>query len=206
MKSLMAKLTAMGPLGLLLIASLDGMGVPLPGGVDFLLVVLSAARPDQAWLLASLASLGSVLGGLFLFRLARKGGEAFLDKRTASGRGARFRRWFLKYGLLTVFVPAFAVIPMPLKLFVFCAGALGVRWRSFLLVLVAARVPRYLGLAYLGSRYGNDAWPWLKSHGWQMAAIAAAIFVLAYLVIRRVQSGDRLAQAEATLSGEGRPL
>lgn len=198
MKSLTNKLIALGPFGLLLLALLDGMGVPLPGGVDFLLTYLSARNPDQAWLLAFLATVGSIAGGMFLFHIARKGGEAFLDKRTATGRGAAFKRWFLRYGLLTVFIPAFMVIPMPLKLFVFCAGALGVSTRSFFLTLLVARVPRYIGLAYLGSRYGKDAWPWIRSHGWHMGIGAVILFVGAYWAIRtldRAAGGGRVSES-----------
>lgn len=190
MKALTAKLIALGPLGLLLLSLLDGVGVPLPGGVDLLLVTLSATNPSQAWLLAALATIGSIAGGMVLHRISYKGGEAFLEKRTRTGRNARFKAWFQKYGLLTVFIPAFAVIPMPLKLFVFCAGALGVRWQPFLLTLIAARVPRYVGLAWLGSRYGKEAWPWIKSHGWHMGAGAAALFALLYLGIRWLDRGE----------------
>ena len=186
MKAFTDKLVAMGPMGLFLLALLDGIGVPLPGGVDFLLVFLSAAKPDQSWLLALVAILGSVTGGVILFRIAQKGGEMFLAKRTSTERGRRFRAWFQQYGLLTVFIPAFAIVPMPLKPFVVCAGALGVRWRPFLLTLLAARVPRYCALAYLGSHYGKEAWPWLKSHGWQMGVGALALFVALFLVVRKL--------------------
>src|SRR5450755_4637105 len=120
-------LSALGPFGVFLLAFVDGVGVPLPGGVDFLLVLLSARNPSQAYLMATVTILGSLGGGLVLFYAARKGGEAYLAKYTTDGRGQTLRRWFLEYGLVTVFIPALVVIPMPLKVSEICAGALGVR-------------------------------------------------------------------------------
>ncbi len=43
-------------------------------------------------------------GNYILFAIARKGGRAYLDARTKAGRAAKFREWFQRYGLLTVFI------------------------------------------------------------------------------------------------------
>src|SRR5258708_30939940 len=114
------------------------------GGVDAMVVLVSALDSSQAYWAAATGIVGSVAGSLVLFYIARKGGEAYLLRYTASGRGAKLRAWFLEYGLLTVFVPAFVpVIPMPLKIFILSAGALGVRPLTFCLVLAGARICRY---------------------------------------------------------------
>jgi uncharacterized membrane protein YdjX (TVP38/TMEM64 family) len=86
-----------------------------------------------------------------------------------------------------VFIPAAVPIPiLPLKLFVACAGALGVRRSRFLAVILAARIPRYAGLAYLGVRFGTAAGPWIRSHLWQMTAGVVLFAVLVYLLLRRL--------------------
>src|SRR5687767_931607 len=103
MKRLLDWLIALGPEGVLFAAILDGAGVPIPSGVDALVIFLAARTPSSAWMFAALAVLGSVLGNLFLFSLARRGGEIYLRKRSSHPRSQRFRRWFDKYGLLTVF-------------------------------------------------------------------------------------------------------
>ena len=74
--------------------------------------------------MAALALAGSLIGCFILFYIARRGGEVYMAKYTSSGRGARFKTWFQHYGLLTIFIPALVPIPMPLKVFVICAGAL----------------------------------------------------------------------------------
>ena len=127
--------------------------------------------------------IGSILGGMGLYFIARKGGEAYLAKYTQGGRGKQFKMWFLEYGLLTVFIPALVIIPMPLKIAVVCSGALGVGPVPFLLTLLAARIPRFYALAYLGSHLGEDAGSWLKAHAWDMAGIALALFIVLYAMI-----------------------
>ena len=138
MKKLLTTLVAWGPWGLFLAAVLDGAGIPVPSGVDVLIVYLASRNPNDVVLFALLAVLGSVTGNLFLFWIARRGGHAFLEKRTASKHSGRFRNWFHHYGLLTVFISALVPLPvMPMKIFVICAGALDTRPLRFVLVLFA---------------------------------------------------------------------
>ena len=175
---------SLGPFGVFLLAFIDGIGVPIPGGVDFLLVILSARNPDQAFVLAAVTVIGSLLGGMALFYASRKGGDVYLAKYTLEGRGRTLRRWFLEYGLVTVFIPALLVIPMPLKISEVCAGALGVRTMPFLLTLMFARIIRYFGIAYLGQQMGEEgAMPWINGHAWHMGVFAIALFAVLYLLI-----------------------
>jgi membrane protein YqaA with SNARE-associated domain len=154
------------------------------GGVDALVVVVAAADHSAAWAVASMATLGSVLGSYLLFYIARKGGEAYLARYTSSGRGARFKSWFERYGLTTIFVPAAVPIPLPMKVFVLSAGAMEVSEVWFGAVLLAARVPRYFILAWLGTRLGPQTLPFLKAHIGALVVIAVVLFVVLYLVIR----------------------
>ena len=180
-----AALVSWGPLGILLLAILESVGIPNPGGTDALVLVVAIARPADALLCAVLATVGSVLGSVVFYQIVRKGGEKFLDRYTTSGRGARFRTWFQRYGLVTVFISALLPIPiMPLKVFSACACAMGVSRARFLLVMLAARVPRYAALAYLGAELGENSAAWIKSHTWHMGALAAALFVGLYWLVR----------------------
>jgi len=155
------------------------------GGVDTMVVVVAAIDHTQAFLAALAAIAGSVAGSLILFYIARRGGEAYLQRYTSSGRGAKFRAWFLEYGMLTVFVPAFVpVIPLPVKIFILSAGALGVSPLTFTLVLTAARIPRYFFLAWLGTRLGRDTLPYLRHHIWELVGFAVGVFVVSYIGIR----------------------
>jgi membrane protein DedA with SNARE-associated domain len=166
-------------------ALLDGAGLPIPGGVDALVVFLAAQLPAQAMWLATVAVIGSVAGNFILFLIARRGGRAFLDKRSTSARAKRFRHWFDRYGLSTVFVAALVPLPvMPLKIFVLSSGALGSKPIRFLLVFLAARIPRYVGLALLGQAMGNHAMDYLKHHVWHLLGFAVALLALLMIAMR----------------------
>jgi membrane protein DedA with SNARE-associated domain len=183
-KTIAGTLQAWGPFGVLLLAALDSAGIPLPGGVDALIVLVAINSPAQAFLTATLAVAGSLAGCMFLFWIARKGGQIYLDKHASSSRAMRFRLWFQQYGLLTVFIPALLPIPLPVKVFVLSAGALGTRPSQFLMVVLAARIPRYFGLAWLGARLGEESMPWLYAHKWHLTAFAVALFAVLYLMVR----------------------
>lgn len=184
MKKFANMLVAWGPPGLFLLTLLDSAGVPIPGVVDALLVFLAAKTPALWLLYAALAVTGSLMGTMILFFIARKGGEKFLDKRTATGRGARFKDWYLRYGLVTVFIPAVSVIPMPMKIAVFCAGALGVPTARFAAVVFAARAVRYFGLAWLGSQMGDNTLAWINAHKGAILGGLGALALVLFLLVR----------------------
>jgi membrane protein YqaA with SNARE-associated domain len=171
--------------GLFLAAFADGFILPLPGGVDFLLILLAATTPGAAYLLALAAVVGSTLGNIVLFWLARRGGEAYIQKRTLSKSGARIRAWFQHYGLLTVFICALVPLPgAPLKLTVLCAGALGAGPRGFVATFLGARIGRYSMLAALGAGMRDGAWAYLNAQKWQLVGFAVALAVFLTVLIR----------------------
>jgi len=185
MKDFLNSLVAWGPWGLFVAAFLDGAGLPIPGGVDVLIIFLASQSPGSVLWLGFLAVVGSVLGNFLLFLIARRGGQAFLERRSSSKRSTRFRRWFDRFGLLTVFVSALVPLPvMPMKIFVISSGALGSPPLRFLLVFLTARIPRYFALALLGRAMGSDALTFLRQHVWTLFALAAALFVSLVALMR----------------------
>ncbi len=74
-----------------------------------------------------------------------------------------------------------------MKIPVFCAGALGVSWGSFLGVVALARGIRYFTLAWLAQRYGHSTLTYLKQHWVAVLCIALSLSVAAVLAIRVVR-------------------
>jgi len=184
LRSLADFLLAWGPPGIFLLALVDSAGIPIPEGTDVLLLLIAATNSATGYLCAVLATVGSAIGQMILYWIGRKGGEAYLDRRTQTGRGRKFRLWFNRYGLLTVFVPTLVPAPLPLKPFVVCAGALGVNRIHFLLVTLAGRIPRYFGEAYLAARVGEQSAGWLRQHAWELVGAAAALFAALYVLAK----------------------
>ena len=121
---LTAALVAFGPLGILVLAFIDSAGIPVASGMDALVILVAAKAPSRALLAASMGVLGSLIGNVVLFLGARTGARRFVKDVPQPGDKRRFREWFQRYGLLTIFIPCMLPIPLPLKVFVISAAAL----------------------------------------------------------------------------------
>src|SRR5579875_2128407 len=194
MKEIFNTLIAWGPAGIFGFAVVDGLGVPTPGGLDAALIILSYNRPQHWYFIAAVTMLGSLIGCMSLFFIARRAGEKMLTKYRSRARFEKLEHWFQEYGLLTVFIPALIPIPMPLKFFIICSGVFEVRHLSIFLVLLTARVPRYLGLAYLGSR--GLSVKWFVDHAVYLLAFALGLFMVLYVIIAIARHRKRLTGQE----------
>src|ERR1035437_9618873 len=196
MKALLYKITAVlvayGAWGIFLLSVVDSVAVPLPGGIDGLLIWLAAGSvkaPHHAYFAALMAIIGSTGGNLALFYAARRGASWLKRSEPPPGKRQRFREWFSRYGLLTVFVPALTPVPpLPLKLFVITAGALRTSRTRFLAAIVLARSIRFFGEVYLGLALGKDAQGFLTRHGWTLGGLAIGLSIALYLVARRMEN------------------
>jgi len=178
--ALFGTLLSWGPWGAFVLAIVDSAGLPVPEGTDLLLLVIAARDSRAGYLSAALAVAGSLVGSMFLYYVARKGGQAYLDQRTEKGWAKRFRHWFHHYGGLTVFIPVLIPAPLPTKVFVASAGALGMRRRHFVAIVLVARTLRCFSLVWLGARMGHAPVHYLKTHTWQLIGIAVAVFLVLY--------------------------
>jgi membrane protein YqaA with SNARE-associated domain len=185
LSKIVAALIAFGPWGVFLLGFIDSLGIPLPATMDALLVLVAVKAPQRAYFTALMGVLGSAGGSIALFLAARHGRRLFLKGQPPLGKPQRFERWFDRYGMLTVFIPAVTpVLPLPLKVFVVSAGALKTPFSKFLAVILLARVIRYFSEAYLGLQLGADAQTFLARHAWTILGIALALAGAAYVLIR----------------------
>src|ERR1700688_1875830 len=84
----------LGAFGLFFLAILDSSPIPTFGGPDILTAVLSASHRNPWYEYAATATAGSVIGAYFTFRLARKAGSAYLDKKFKKGKISKFLKLF----------------------------------------------------------------------------------------------------------------
>ena len=184
MKEFVDQLVEWGPLGVFLLSLIDSAGVPLPSFVDVYLIGVVMKSPALAVPTMVAAIVGSLLGNGVLYGIARKGGKLYLDKLTARPRGQKFRQWFDKYGLVTVFVPAVSVVPMPLKFFAVSAAVFNVPLVQILGVIAVARVIRYGLVAWLAAAFGEQTKTLIGEHKLWFAVGALALGLLFYLLSR----------------------
>jgi membrane protein YqaA with SNARE-associated domain len=167
----------LGAPGLFLISFLDSSVLTFPVINDLLLVELAIQHPARMPLYALMASLGSVLGCVLLYFIARKGGET-LFHRKAGERGKVIRHWVEQNGFGGMLVAALLPPPTPFKFFVLAAGVFEVPLASFTSAISLARLIRYFGVGYLAVKYGNDALPFISRH-W----IGVVTFLMVFVVV-----------------------
>jgi len=178
-------LLAFGPIGIFALGLIDSMAVPLPGAMDGLVLYIAVKEPQKAYLAALMAVCGSLAGNIALFWAAHHGGRWLIKGEPSPSKGHRFQQWFARYGLLTVFVPAVVpFVPFPLKVFVVSAGALRTSFRKFIAAILAARVIRYFGEAYLGIHLGPGAQAFLQRNAWSLLGVVLAMAIGVYFAIR----------------------
>jgi membrane protein YqaA with SNARE-associated domain len=185
---------SLGPPGLFLLAALDSSILSLPEAVDVLLVVMITRAPTQLALLVASATIGSLLGCLFLYAIGRKGGDAFVRKRFHADRVERTLSAFQRYGIMAVLIPSMLPAPAPFKVFILLAGVAGISTARFSIAIVVGRGLRYLILGVLAFEYGDRALAYMNDHGAAVSLAVVAVLCVAtalYILRKRMTAGDR---------------
>jgi membrane protein YqaA with SNARE-associated domain len=176
---------ALGAPGLFLISFLDSSFLTFPVINDLLLIELSTRRPARMPLYASMAAIGSLLGCILLFLLARKVEEAAFHRRVGA-RASAIRNWVVRNGFGGMLLAAMLPPPTPFKFFVLAAGVFEMPLVSFASAIGLARVIRYFGVGYLAVRYGKSALPYLGQHKWQVVLVVIVVVAISYAASRMV--------------------
>jgi len=186
---------SLGAPGLFLISFLDSSFIPFPIINDGLLISFSIHNHARMPLYALLASLGSVLGCVLLYFIARKGGEAYFHRK-AGGRAHVIRKWVERNGFGGMLAAALLPPPTPFKFFVLAAGVFEIPLFSFTSAITLARLIRYFGVGFLAVRYGDNAKPFISQH-WLAISIGFVIFAIASYGLSRWLLRERPTDAAA---------
>jgi membrane protein YqaA with SNARE-associated domain len=190
-QKLVAFAGGLGAPGLFLISFLDSSVLTFPVINDLLLINLSVQRPERMMLYAAMAMLGSTLGCVLLYFLAKKGGEAVFHKKVGP-RGAKIRHWVEKNGFVGMLVAALLPPPTPFKCFVLAAGVFEIPLLSFTSAIALARAVRYFAIGFLAVRYGAQSLPFLGQHKLAAAAVVIALVALSYAISRFILREEQI--------------
>jgi membrane protein YqaA with SNARE-associated domain len=179
-------LPALGGAGLLFSAFIDSSFVPLPLVTDLLLMELSSRHPLRMPYYAAMAAIGSLAGCIWIYWLARKGGQAYYRKTQGHPPG-RIRTLIQEYPMASVFLPAVAPFPVPFKPFVIAQGVFQVPFATFVIGTLLGRGSLFFVEAFLGARYGAAAKQFLVEQKWASIALTLAL-VLLFFVVRRLKA------------------
>jgi len=168
-----------GPFGLVLLGLLDNapfFSSP-PGSVDILVILACFGSPARWAYYAVMASVGEILGGYLMYRLAEKGGPDFLAKKVGKERAEVVFGWFGKHGFLAVCGGAIAPPPFPYTSVLIAAGLLRYPQSKLLLGLAVGRSIRFFSEAFLARTYGPQMIAFFTTH-YQAAMDALIAFAV----------------------------
>lgn len=192
-------LVSFGPFGLLAIAFLDSLFIPMPGGVDAVLLLLAASRPSWMLIYVAAATIGSTAGCVGLYRISQRAGHRALN-RFSESKQKRVKDLIDRYDVLSVLVASLLPPPFPFKLFVVSAGVFRLNLMRFTIAVAVGRTFRYLLEGYLAAHYGEHAKEILSKYypaiGIGLALLIIIVFVGKNLM-RRGQPPEPISDVES---------
>ena len=168
---------------LALVAFIESSVFPIPP--DVLMIPMILARPHRAWLIAGVALIASVLGGLLGYAigaLAFEGlGRPILESLGKAEAMEGFNARFNDMGFWAVLTAG--VTPFPYKVITIMSGWTAMPLGTFIATSILARGLRFFVLAFLLWAYGEPVRRFIERRlGLVFAAFVVLLFGGLYLV------------------------
>jgi membrane protein YqaA with SNARE-associated domain len=150
---------------------------------DVMLIPMSLARPQRAWLYAMVCTATSVLGGLLGYAIGAllfdSVGHWLIQVYGLGDKVDAFRASYAEWGAVIILLKG--LTPIPYKLVTITSGFAGYNLVLFILCSIVARGGRFFIVAILLNRYGDWIRVRMEKHLGLVVAIGAAVLVLGFV-------------------------
>lgn len=190
--ALAARKTA--PLWLAIVAFVESSVFLVPA--DVLFVPMALAKPAKSYRYALIATAASTLGGIAGYVLGLVAFHA-LAEPVLSFYGKlddfeRLRQCAGEDTLMLLLVTSGLTHLPPIKVVTILAGAAQISFGFFVLSCVVARGARFFALAWVLRRFGEPVRHFIERRLGMLAALAAGLIILLYVMLRYVPSSGGL--------------
>jgi membrane protein YqaA with SNARE-associated domain len=159
---------------------------PIPP--DVMLVPMVLARRDQAYLIATVCTVSSVLGGLLGYGIGYflydSVGVWLVNLYGAHHALEEFRAWYDDWGAAVILVKG--LTPIPFKVVTIASGFFQFNFGLFVLLAAITRGARFFLIAWLLKRYGTPIQGFIERRltliGWVVLGLIAGGFALVTLI------------------------
>jgi membrane protein YqaA with SNARE-associated domain len=190
---------------MVIVGALDSSLLTLPEVNDYITIARVANNPNEVYYFPLFPAVGSLIGCLVLYRIARRG-EQYVSNKFHPRHLNRVKALYRKWGVFALVIPAILPPPMPFKIFVATAGALNYPVLRFSTVIMIARTIRYYFwgvLAYFFQEEVRLMIDWLGKNLIEILVllliIGLVIFLTRWLIYRsKSQATKRKAQISYT--------
>ena len=169
---------------LAVVAFVESSFFPIPP--DILMIPMIIARPNRAWLIAGVALLASVLGGLLGYAIGALAfenlGQPILASLGKTDAMAEFSTRFNDMGFWAVLVAG--VTPFPYKVITIMSGWTGMPLGTFITTSILARGLRFFVVAGLLWRFGAPIRDFIERRLGLMFTLAVALLIGGFMVVK----------------------
>ena len=151
---------------------------------DVMLIPMSLARPERAWLYASICTATSVLGGMLGYAIGAllydSVGHWLIQFYGLGDKVESFRASYAEWGAVIILVKG--LTPIPYKLVTITSGFAGYNVGLFVLCSIVARGGRFFIAAILLNRYSEWIRVRIERHLTLWVTIGVVVLILGFIV------------------------
>ena len=155
---------------------------------DVMLIPMSLARPQRAWVYAAICTATSVLGGLLGYAIGAllfdSVGHWLIEVYGLGGKVDAFRASYAEWGAVIILLKG--LTPIPYKLVTITSGFAGYNIVLFVLCSIVARGGRFFAVAILLNRYGEWIRVRIERHLAFWVFILIAVLVAGFIIAFRM--------------------
>jgi membrane protein YqaA with SNARE-associated domain len=159
---------------------------PIPP--DVMLIPMALARPDRAWVFATVCTFASVLGGVLGYfigaELYATVGQWLIGLYGYGDKVEAFRDAYAQYGAWIILIKGFT--PIPYKIITITSGFAGFNIGFFIVLSLITRGMRFYLLAFLLNRYGERARGMIERRLGLWASLGLVVLVIGFIVVVRI--------------------
>src|SRR5664279_623075 len=164
------------------VAFVESSFFPIPP--DVMLVPMSLARPDRAFLLAAWCTAASVAGGIVGYGIGAllydSVGGWLINLYGYGDKVEAFRAAYAQWGAWIILLKG--VTPIPYKIVTITSGFAGYNLALFVVFSIIARAGRFFMLAFLLHRYGVRARYFIEKRLGLWVLLGAAVVVIGIVI------------------------
>lgn len=166
------------------IAFIESSVFPIPP--DVLMIPMILARPSRAWLIASVALVASVLGGMLGYAIGALAyesiGQPILAAMGKADAMAEFNTKFNDFGFWAVLTAG--VTPFPYKVITIMSGWTGMPLGTFIATSILARALRFFVVAGLLWRFGPPIRDFIEKRLGFMFTLFVIMLIGGFIVVK----------------------
>ncbi|HEU0147545.1 MAG TPA: YqaA family protein [Bradyrhizobium sp.] len=151
---------------------------------DVMLIPMSLAKPQRAWLFAAVCTAASVVGGLLGYAIGAllydSVGQWLIQLYGLGGKVETFRAQYAEWGALIILGKG--LTPIPYKLVTITSGFAGYNLGLFVLCSIVARGIRFFVAAILLNRYGEWIRVRIEKHLGLWVGLGVAVLLAGFVI------------------------